>query len=175
MIRGELIELRQVMAADLPQLETWAADPDHDGEYNTFGLKRDGWVRRIFEESGFLDDNSGRLLAVRHDGELVGEVSYRVVSYGPSVSNRAYELGITIAPAHRGRGYGAEAQRLMAEYLFRTYPIERVQASTDVTNIAEQRALERAGFTAEGVVRRAQFRGGAWHDLVAYSKLRGEP
>jgi RimJ/RimL family protein N-acetyltransferase len=43
-----------------------------------------------------------------------------------------------------------------------------------VTNAAEQRALERAGFTREGVLRHAQFREGGFHDLVLYSKLRGE-
>jgi aminoglycoside 6'-N-acetyltransferase len=63
---------------------------------------------------------------------------------------------------------------LLVAYLFATYPIARVQATTDVTNVAEQRALERAGFSREGVLRQAQFRAGAWHDLVMYSKLRDE-
>ena len=72
-----------------------------------------------------------------------------------------------------GVGY-KENQRLMAAYLFATYPIARVEASTDITNMPEQRALEKAGFTREGVLRKAQWRAGAWHDLVVYSKLRGE-
>jgi RimJ/RimL family protein N-acetyltransferase len=38
----------------------------------------------------------------------------------------------------------------------------------------EQRALEKAGFTREGVLRQAQWRSGGWHDQVMYSKLRGE-
>jgi aminoglycoside 6'-N-acetyltransferase len=50
----------------------------------------------------------------------------------------------------------------------------RVQASTDIENAAEQRALAKAGFTREGVIRKAQWRNGAYHDLVLYSKLRGE-
>ena len=80
----------------------------------------------------------------------------------------------TSIPAHRRRGYGAEAQALLARYLFDTYTVERVEASTDVENVPEQRALERAGFTREGVLRRAQWRAGDWHDVVLYSKLRGE-
>ena len=60
----------------------------------------------------------------------------------------------------------------MAQLLFRLFDIERVEASTDVENIAEQRSLEKAGFTREGVQRRAQFRAGAYHDLVSYSILR---
>jgi aminoglycoside 6'-N-acetyltransferase len=63
---------------------------------------------------------------------------------------------------------------LLAAYLFDTYPVMRVEASTDIANIPEQKALEKAGFTREGIMRGAQWRGGQWHDLVLYSKLRGE-
>jgi RimJ/RimL family protein N-acetyltransferase len=56
--------------------------------------------------------------------------------------------------------------------LFRLFDIERVEASTDVDNVAEQRSLEKAGYTREGIIRRAQWRAGAYHDLVGYSILR---
>ncbi|MFF4102605.1 GNAT family N-acetyltransferase [Streptomyces sp. NPDC001903] len=49
-----------------------------------------------------------------------------------------------------------------------------MQAWTDVRNLAEQRALEKAGFTREGVLRGAQWRGGRWHDQVLFSILRGD-
>ena len=174
MLRGELIDLRPITTDDLDTLEAWSADPDHDGEFNTFALPRPGAVGRAFAEHGYLTDDHGRLLIATKAGERAGDVSYRHVVHGPGVDNRVYEIGITVAPACRGRGYGAEAQRLLAAYLFAAYPIARAQATTDVTNIGEQRALERAGFAREGVLRRAQFRNGDWHDLVIYSKLRGE-
>ncbi|GAC1564177.1 MAG: hypothetical protein NVS4B1_36500 [Ktedonobacteraceae bacterium] len=69
---------------------------------------------------------------------------------------------------------GVEAQKLLAEYLLATYPVMRVDASTDKENIPGQRALEKAGFTRDSVLRQAQWRTGRWHDLVVYSKLRGE-
>ncbi len=94
--------------------------------------------------------------------------------YGPGDASIAYNFGIVLAPEHRRKGYGVEAQRLLPAYLFSVYPIMRVEASTDITNLAEQRTLEKAGFTREGVLRKAQWRNGDWHDLVAYSKLRGE-
>lgn len=174
MLIGASIYLRPIVASDLDTLETWDGNPAHNGEYNTFGLHRSDHVRRAFAETGLLADDHGNLLIITATDEPAGTVSYRVVHHGPMVSNRSYQIGITVAPAYRRRGYGAEAQRLLAAYLFATYPIERVEAETDVTNAAEQRALERAGFTREGVLRRAQFRHGAWHDLVMYSVLRGE-
>ena len=174
MLRGTLIDLRPIAESDLALLETWAADPDYDGEFNTFGLNRPDQTRRAFAEHGYLADDRGKLLVATRAGEVVGDVGYRLVKHGGGIANRVYEIGITIAPSFRGRGYGAEAQRLMVAYLFATYPIARVQATTDIANVPEQRALERAGFTREGVLRQGQWRSGGWHDMVMYSKLRGE-
>ncbi|MCE7005838.1 GNAT family N-acetyltransferase [Kibdelosporangium philippinense] len=106
--------------------------------------------------------------------ELLGDVTWHAVDYGPSVRSRAYDLGFGLLPAARGRGIGGAAMRALACYVFETTPSNRVQASTDVTNIPAQRALAKAGFTREGVVRGAQLRGGEHHDLVAYGLLRAE-
>lgn len=174
MILGELIDLRPIAERDLDSLAAWQAEPDHAGPFNTFGLRRADALRAGFARDGYFTDEHGTLLIVTKAGEFAGDISYRSVSYGPGPGNHTYELGITVAAAQRGRGYGAEAQRLLAAYLFAARPIARVQASTDRENIGEQRALERAGFTREGTLRQAQFRAGAWHDLIMYSKLRGE-
>jgi RimJ/RimL family protein N-acetyltransferase len=34
--------------------------------------------------------------------------------------------------------------------------------------------LEKAGFARDGVIRGSQFRAGAYHDLVIYSRLRSD-
>ena len=53
--------------------------------------------------------------------------------------------------------------------------MHRIQADTEVANIPEQRALEKAGFTREGVLRGIGWRDGAWRDGVTYSILRTDP
>jgi RimJ/RimL family protein N-acetyltransferase len=173
-IRGELVSLRPLTAADLERAERVANDPDYNGPFGTYALAADGDVRRRFELDGYLNHDHGRLIVVDASGATVGVVSYIAIFHGPPPSNRVYNIGIDIDPAHRRRGYGAAAQALLARYLFDTYTIERVEASTDVENVAEQRALERAGFTREGILRHAQWRAGAWRDICLYSKLRGE-
>jgi hypothetical protein len=50
----------------------------------------------------------------------------------------------------------------------------RAEATTEITNIGEQRALEKTGFTREGILRGTTFRQGRWHDQVIYSVLRNE-
>ena len=174
MIRGELVSLRPLTAADLERAERVANDPDYNGPFGTYALAADGDVRRRFELDGYLNHDHGRLIVVDASGATVGVVSYIAIFHGPPPSNRVYNIGIDIDPAHRRRGYGAAAQALLARYLFDTYMIERVEASTDGENVAEQRALERAGFTREGILRHAQWRAGAWRDICLYSKLRGE-
>jgi len=109
------------------------------------------------------------------DGTAAGVVPYIRVPYGPNERSLAYRIGITVLPAHRRRGVGAAAQRMLADQLFRESRANRVEADTDVGNIPEQRALERAGFTREGVVRGAQWRRGAWHDRILYGRLRSDP
>ncbi len=156
------IALRQVTAEDLPLLDAWRGDPDAEGEFNDFGLP----PTKVTLE--------GNHLVIESDGEPVGTVSWQEVRYGPNDESRAINIGIALIPSARGRGYGAAAQRLLAGYLFASTTVNRVEASTDVENVAEQKALERAGFTREGLLRGAQFRDGRWRDLVGYSRLRGD-
>jgi RimJ/RimL family protein N-acetyltransferase len=85
-----------------------------------------------------------------------------------------HEIGVALVPEHRGRGIGTEAQRQLVDYLFTTTPAHRVQAGTEVDNIAEQRALEKVGFNREGISRGHHFRAGEWRDSVMYGLIRGE-
>jgi RimJ/RimL family protein N-acetyltransferase len=84
-------------------------------------------------------------------------------------------IGIAVLPGARGHGYGTQAHRLLVRYLFAHTPVHRIQADTEVDNIPEQRALEKAGFTREGVLRGIGWRDGAWRDGVTYSILRTDP
>lgn len=113
-----------------------------------------------------------RRLIVVADGVDVGVVSWHAVSYGASAASQAWNTGIGLVAEHRGRGIGWRAQRLLAEHLFATTDVGRVEASTDVANLAEQRSLEKAGFRREGVIRGAQVRRDGRHDLVGYAILR---
>lgn len=118
----------------------------------------------------------GRMLVELTDAAgvtgVAGVVSWHLEAYGPNPGSHAWNIGIGLAEAARGHGVGSVAQRLLAEWLLATTPVHRIEASTDVANIAEQRALERAGFTREGVLRSAQERADGRHDLVSYSLLR---
>jgi RimJ/RimL family protein N-acetyltransferase len=105
------------------------------------------------------------------DGTVVGIGSWRAQDRGGPPGG-CYEIGLALLPEHRGRGLGTAAQRLLVDHLFGCTIANRLEATTDADNLAEQKALERVGFAREGVLRGAVFRAGAWRDLVLYGLLR---
>jgi RimJ/RimL family protein N-acetyltransferase len=166
------VRLRPLVPDDAAALEagyTETADP-----YNWAGHRDAGWMTVAIEERRTLTDERGDLAVVDESDALLGDVSYYRVQTGPSKTSSCWAIGISLLPEHRGRGFGAAAQRELARYLFRTTAAERVEADTAADNVAEQRALERAGFVREGVRRSYQWRDGAWHDSVVFAVVRGE-
>lgn len=169
-----MTRLRRIESADVEVIEAQYAARDVAGEHSWFGFVDPGKLRRRVEGGDTLRPNEGVLAVVDDDGLIVGELSWLKVFNGPPPNGDCWNMGIWIAPEQRGKGHGTMAQRLGAAYLFEHTTLERVEASTESGNEPEQRALERAGFTREGVLRRACFRGGEWRDMVMFSKLRGE-
>jgi RimJ/RimL family protein N-acetyltransferase len=102
---------------------------------------------------------------------IVGVLSAHPVWYGPTAGSRAINIGIALLAEYRGRGIGTAAQRLLADELH-SRGVVRVEAGTDVDNVAEQKSLERAGFTLEGTLRLAQGRRDGLHDLQIWSHVR---
>ncbi|MCX4852175.1 GNAT family N-acetyltransferase [Streptomyces sp. NBC_00893] len=166
------IYLRPVMREDLPLLERLNnTGPEIASVYGWFGWSDPTGLTRRWEENGLLTPDSGYLVAAEEE-TLLGHVSWHRSPQGPL--NHSWNIGVGILPEARGRGVGTAAQRMLVQHLFAHTQVNRIDANTDVTNIAEQRALEKAGFTREGILRGAQFRNGHFHDMALYSILRHE-
>ncbi len=84
------------------------------------------------------------------------------------------EIGFALVPSERRQGYGTEAIQMMVDYLFLETDIVRVQAPTGTKNIPSQKALEKAGFSEEGIMRKSWFAQGEYIDQCIYSILREE-
>jgi len=170
---GKRVRLRDVRLEDADLLDQWNAALE-PGSFNDFG-PRAPTDRDALARGPLRNERNGVLIIERiEDDEPLGTVAYRKVGYGPPPDSDAWQLGIDLAAEARGRGYGTEAQRLLADWLFSTTPVNRVEAATDIANVAEQRSLEKAGYVREGVLRGSQFRAGAYHDLAYYSRLRSD-
>jgi RimJ/RimL family protein N-acetyltransferase len=88
--------------------------------------------------------------------------------------SKLMEIGYDIIPSERGKGYGTEAIQIMVDYLFLSKDIVRIQAVTNAENKPSQRALEKAGFTKEGTLRKRGYVRGERIDAYIYSILREE-
>ena len=107
-------------------------------------------------------------------------VKYRIRRYsiitaakGPQLHGWM-EIGYSIIPRERGKGYGTEAIQLMVDYLFLVKDIPRIMINTDVQNTASIRAAEKAGFQKEGVIRKGGFTWGRHADCCILGILRIE-
>jgi RimJ/RimL family protein N-acetyltransferase len=171
---GQLVRLRQATADDADLLERWQS-VEYKGEFNDFGMQGRPLGAAI-QETGLISAQGGTLIVeLLTNGNPIGTVSWRVVRYGPNPESAGWNIGISLIPEERGHGFGSEAQRLLSDHLFVTTPVNRIEAATDVDNVAEQRALEKAGFRHEGALRGAQYRAGRWRDLIMFARVRGTP
>ena len=165
------VRLRPIGEGDLPRLTQLLMDADAAGEWEWFGFRLDRvrGIERQWKENGLIGGGQS-YLAVWVEDQLAGWVTWLPVAR----SSGALEIGIALFPEHRGRGIGTEAQRQLVAYLFANTPVHRLEAGTEVDNFAEQRALEKAGFKREGVMRGVTFRAGAWRDGVLYGMTRND-
>lgn len=170
----DLVRLRPVGERDLEALERVDTDPALSKPFEWTGFQDPRARRRRWEQDGYLGGDYSLLIVALPDGTFVGFVCWWPVRTG-GPREACLEIGILLFPDHRGKGLGSAAQRLLADYLFSTTLTNRLQALTDVDNIAEQRALRRAGFSSEGVMRGAAFVGGRWRDAALHARLREDP
>src|ERR1700722_8632984 len=171
------IRLRPVTEADLATFRRFVVEPGLIG-LDWSGFRDPKAIQRRFDTDSYLGDDDGRLIVdvttgTEPDREPAGLVSYRKRYYGTQAF--CWEIGIALLPQWRGRGIGWRAQATFCSYLFENTPVQRIEAATHAENIPEQRSLEKAGFTLEGVIRAAEFRAGQWRDGYLYSRLRTDP
>ncbi len=158
------VALRPVTERDLAVLT------GGDSPFDDFGPRS----QRTEPPSPDLAGRGGLAIVDPATGEVLGNLSWLWMPWGPNPESRNPMIGIWLRREVRGRGVGTAAQRMLVDRFFAETDVHRVEAGTDVENLAEQRALERAGFSREGIARQAQWRGGAFHDCCLYSVLRDE-
>ena len=146
-----------------PEIQRWTQVPvPYEREH------AQGFVGPIAEST--LADG-GALFAVeeRGSGALAGSIGLFPPQDGVG------EIGYWTVAGHRGRGYTAEAVRVLSDWAFAERGLHRVELHVDPANTGSRRVAERAGFLAEGVVRQRFRHRGRPADVVLYSLLRTDP
>jgi RimJ/RimL family protein N-acetyltransferase len=167
------VDLRPIQEPDLEILERIDTDPALSEPFEWRGFATARRHRQRWETDGYLRPDDSLLVIALADGTFAEIVNWRAIT--PSGPQGCFEIGILLLPEHRGQGHGTTAQRLLTDYLFATTTVHRLEAITEVDNTAEQRALERAGFVREGMLRGRGFVRGQWRDGYMYARLRDDP
>jgi len=164
LLEGKNVNLRVVEKEDLPLVGEWRNNPEFQGEYNLLIQESKAELEKRYDN--FRPEEKWFLIE-KKDGSEIGLI---VLEPGDGMQ----EIGYSIFPSERGKGYCTEAVIVIVDYLFLSKEIVRIQAHTDTRNSASQRVLERAGFKREGIIRKHIFMRGEWRDEFLYSILREE-
>jgi [ribosomal protein S5]-alanine N-acetyltransferase len=170
---GDGVRLRAFVAADLDFLDRLNTDPEALGYFEYGEIVAAQTRRKRWEADGLVSAESTVLAIELDDGTVGGLVSFRPQHRGGSPGVRT-EIGAALLPEHRGRGLGTEAQRVLIRFLFGYTTVHRLEAITNSANLAEQRCLQKLGFSRDGVLREEVFQHGRYQDNVLYSLLRHE-
>lgn len=106
---------------------------------------------------------------VEVDGDRAGVMGFRVENERSRIASLG---GLAIHPDHRGRHLADEAARLLQRHLLFDLGYHRLQLEIYGFNERAIRHAERAGFTREGVRRKAYWRHDEWVDGVMYGLIR---
>jgi RimJ/RimL family protein N-acetyltransferase len=167
LLEGKNVNLRIEEKEDLSLLTEWFNKPEVFGEYNPLHQMSKTEVEKIFE-----NPHEEKLFIIeKKDGSKIGFITHFYVLH---VAGRQLEIGYSLVPNERGKGYGTEATQLMVDYLFLSKDTKRIQAQTDPRNVASHKVLEKVGFKKEGTLRKSFFMRGEWRDAYIYSILREE-
>lgn len=80
-----------------------------------------------------------------------------------------FEIGVTLAQAHQGRGLATEAVTRLLEFLFDEVGAHRVVACCDSRNEAVAALLQRVGMRQESRQLEADMFKGEWTNLDRYA------
>lgn len=164
MRQQENLTIRPVEERDLAFLQL-AQTQGMRGRFQEAQMESMVRLRSQWEKDGMLGSQF-QMLMVELEGQPVGFVTAFFVREG------MVRVGIQLDENCRGQRVGSRAFALLRDYLLENFPLVRLEADTDVDNIAAQKMLERCGFRAEGVLRKYRFHHGSYHDSYLYSYIR---
>lgn len=173
MIEGELVVLRAQERTDAERFHGWI----NDREVTRYLTTR--YPMPLEAERAWFDAATASALAffnVRYaidtkDGRHIGNIGFnRVIP-----EQRSATLGITIGDKrYWSRGYGADAIRALLRFGFGQMNLHRVDLTVDADNARGIACYEKVGFRAEGRLRQARYRRGAYADWLVMGILRRE-
>lgn len=161
-IVGEWIYLSPINIDDIEIYTKWLNDVDVSENLGNFRQLISLNNERKALESMTTDGQNYAIVTDEKD-ELIGNISFMDIDH---VSRKA-TIGLFIGePANRGKGYGAEALRLMLNYGFKTLNLHNVMLQVHSDNEMGIACYNKVGFREFGRRHEAKYKNGNYIDVV---------
>jgi RimJ/RimL family protein N-acetyltransferase len=179
MIYGNRIRLRAPKRDDMYLFTTWLNDPEVSKYISIilpFSIEEeeswfDAMLKRPKEEHTLVIEVRQSEDDQEEVWQPIGNIGFHTVDWRV----RSAELGIVIGEnAYWDQGYGSEALRLMLRHGFEMLNLQRIFLRVFESNPRAIRSFEKVGFVHEGRMRRAQYAGGKYFDVLFMSILHEE-
>jgi RimJ/RimL family protein N-acetyltransferase len=168
MLHGEHVVLRAVTEDDYGRLYRWAQDPDIWAQTTDKPLRARSFAEFTEYYDRVVRNEATAEFAVDVDDTLIGRAT--LFAFDNLAQNA--ELGVSLGPEYRGKGYGRDVVRVLLRYGFHHRNLHRIWLETLATNEAGLRAYRAAGFVEEGRLREQAWSDGAHVDVVRMAVLR---
>jgi RimJ/RimL family protein N-acetyltransferase len=173
-LRSPRLILRRLQRDDLAALCAYRSLPEVARYQSWESFGPDEAARLIDDQAGREPGVSGTwfqlAIVEAATGLVVGDCGLHCRQEDP----RDMEVGITLAPAHQGRGYATEAIECLLGFVFGRLGKHRVAAVTDAENRPAASLFRRLGFRREAhFVEHVWFKG-AWASEFVFGLLRRE-
>lgn len=157
------IEIRKYKESDAKIIVPLIGNP------NVYTRLRDGIPvpYKVEDALGFIRNSKDLpVFAICLDGQAIGTIG---LTFQENIHRLNAELGYWLGEQYWGQGIMTEAIKLISDYAFENLEIERIFACVMDINIGSQRALLKAGFELENVIKRGTIKNGELHDEHRYS------
>ena len=172
-IAGRKLFLRAIEASDInTEYVGWLNDP----AINTFMATRRFPTTledlKKFYTTIKADKNAVYFaICLQSDGRHIGNIKLDKIDWISRVS----EFGILIGDQkHWGQGYCAESTYLITKHGFNQLNLKRITIFLAEENQAALKCYEKAGYLSEGVLRKAVFLNGSYHNIICMGQLQKE-
>ena len=164
MLESKTVNLRVAEKEDLSFALEWVNNLEFLGQYQFMPQRSKADLEKMYDNTG---PEEKMFFVEKKNGIKIGNIGHRPVG-------KAQEISYNMLPSERGKGYCSEAVNIMVDYSFLSRESRRIQAHTDLRNVASQKVLEKVVFKKEGTLRKNFFVRGEWRDAYLYSILREE-
>ena len=172
MLKGKKTFLRPLEPEDIKLYYKWYNDQTVNYWANGAWPLSTMLSEEVIEERFFLPQKDcGRFIILNEEQKPIGTIGYRDVN----IPARSAVLFIIIGEQeYWEKGYGTDALRVLAEYLFFQWNFNRLSLDLWDGNIRAQKAYEKIGFKVEGRLRQARYVLGEYRDAIIMGLLREE-